>query len=444
MIIKHFISVFSILSFVACSSNNDKKNNCNLETEINSKKTEMESKALYPDSLTPVQRKCIEKANSFLFNPKYADASYSVWEAGDYLTEEEKDAISELSIWDLKKRYKSIDDSVFNSRFYEIFGYNFDIFSNFFNSDKCMHPIDGEKYTENLIHLSPTNSRKDFYISRKIKMIIDGFSFGIEFDNAYDISSFMPASRFESGVQLGTPDNSNYVSSTDYIFHLNNYLFNEANASRTWLLIKDKYFMSHLLIQYGYDGDKEINKMVLKEYRKNDTEIIDMPVEAFHVYPDGKVKILDGLLKAAAEMSTAECADYFEWATDVVYVLNGADDSSDKSRRVKYLTVPQKLEIIAHIVDHMLPVYDEYLGTNHKYGTTDLDFGDLRIISCFWSSVMRDHDLISEIEKNNYYGLTNLESLVLAMKDFELFYNEETGVFEPWNYVPMRYRNAGE
>ncbi len=57
---------------------------------------------------------------------------------------------------------------------------------------------------------------------------------------------------------------------------------------------------------------------------------------------------------------------------------------------------------------------------------------------------MQDHDLISEIEKNNYYGLTNLESLVLAMKDFEPFYNEETGVFEPWNYVPMRYRNAGE
>lgn len=231
----------------------------------------------------------------------------------------------------------------------------------------------------------PIDSYREFYISKKNKVVINMFNYGVHFDNMLDINSFEPHSRtnkFNVGKQ--TPIQ---VSPLEYLFHLNNYLFNEANVSRTWLLNKDKYFMVHLLIQYGYDGDNEINKMVLKAYQNKDEEVLDMPVEAFHIYPDGKVKILDGLLKTAADMSTAECGDFFDWATSIVYLLNGSDDSTEKSWRVKYLTMPQRREIIGHIVDYMQPVYEKYLGSNDKYGPLSYDFGDLQIIDCFWNSL---------------------------------------------------------
>lgn len=421
---------------VCCTNNNNQANNNEYK-----KHTHMEAKTLYPDSLTEIQRKCVEKKFEFIKDPQYEDSKYPAHKLEGYMTDAERDALIEISILQLRKRYKSVEDSVFSRRFQEVFGYEFNAFVKLLDSEHLTKPNGEEKISNSCIEFVPYDPYRDFYISQKEKVIVDKFNFGGDFEMSDDIKSFTPTSRLEQ-VSLGTSKNVIETSSFDYIFHLNNYLFNEANVSRTWLLNKDKYFMAHLLIQYGYDGDNEINKMVLKAYQNKNEEVLDMPVEAFHIYPDGKVKILDGLLKTAADMSTAECGDYFDWATSIVYLLNGSDDSTEKSWRVKYLTMPQRREIIGHIVDYMQPVYEKYLGSNDKYGPLSYDFGDLQIIDCFWNSLMQDHDLISEIEKNNYYGLPHLESLIVAMKDFKPFYDEKTGEFEPWNFIPMRYRDS--
>lgn len=441
------ISVFAFLAISlseCCPNNCDKNINTN---EISSKGTTMNTVKIYPDSLTPIQKSSVEKAFFFATDSKYESWEVGPWEVDNLMTENEKDALVELAIWNYRKKYKPIENKVIIKRFIDVFGYDFESFAN----------MTKNKQTDNLLSLRTTNPEIEFLISKKENIIIHWQGLYPNFNNYDDVSSFYPMSKTDS-ISLGNLN----VSSLEYTFHLNNYLFNEANVSRTWLLNKDKYFMAHLLIQYGYDGDNEINKMVLKTNRNNDNDIIDMPVSVFHVYPDNKVKILDGLLKSAADLSTADCADYFEWATSIVDRFNASafykeepSDDYDRSnplevedykyrQKIYNLTSSQKREIIAHVVNYMLPVYQKYIDGNMNYGSQSLDSGDLRIIDCFWNAMMMDHDLISEIEKNNYYGLTNLESLVLAMKDFEPFYNEETGVFEPWNYVPMRYRNAGE
>lgn len=452
---------FILLSlFSACNINYD--NNKIDINEVSSKKNNIEMGENFFDSLTSIQKKCIETVFKFKNDPKYEDVSYSSWDVDGYMTDDELDAISEISIWDLRriKNVKPIDDAVFSKRFNDVFGYDFDTFSKFLDwEDEEPQKIRGKIYNHNLITILHKDPYREIYISKKEKVIIDWFNFGITFDYSRDINTFMLSTRIKSGVQLGSYKDPLHVSSLDYLYHLNNYLFNEANVSRTWLINNDKYFMSHLLIQYGYDGDNEINKMVLKKNRDNDVEIIDMPVAAFHVYPDGKVKILDGLLKSAAELSTADCADYFEWATSIVDRFNASafykeapSDDYDRSnpleveyhrysQKIHNLTTSQRREIVAHVVNYMQPVYEKYIDGNMSYGTQSLDYGDLRIIDCFWNAITFDHELIAEIEKNNYYGLPNLESLISSMKNFKPFYNEETNEFEPWEYVPMRYRH---
>lgn len=456
---KNLTFIFLLSLFSACSLTNDNKKN-DID-EVRSKNANIEMENFFCDSLSSIQRKCIQTVFKFKNDPKYADVSYSSWDVEGYMTDDELDAISELSIWDLRKKrnVKPVDDTVFFKRFKDVFGYDFDSFSKFLDwEDEVPHKIRGKMYNHNLITILPIDPYRNFYISRKEKVIIDWFNFGVTFDYSRDINTFMLSTRIKHGVQLGSYKNPIHVSSLDYIFHLNNYLFNEANVSRTWLLNNDKYFMAHLLIQYGYDGDNEINKMVLKKNRDNDVEIIDMPVATFHVYPDGKVKILDGLLKSAAELSTAECADYFDWATSIVDRFNASafykeEPSDDYDRgnpleveyhrycqKVYNLTLSQRREIVAHVVNYMQPVYEKFIGSGMNYGNPNSDFGDQLIIGCFWNYMMNDHEVIADFEKNNYYGLPKLESLISSMKNFKPFYNEESGEFEPWEYIPMRYR----
>ena len=383
--ILRILFAFSALSLMGCAEKITSVDNAEMKDSMHA------TANLYPDSLTPIQKSCVEKAYFYATDPKYDSWEIGPWDVDDLMTKEEKDALIELAIWNYRKIYKPIENNVFNKRIQTVFGYDFD----------SLAQMSGKKQTDNLISLCSPNPDIEFLISKKANVIIFWQNLFVDFKEYDNISSFYPSDRTDS-ISVG----NNQISSLDYLYHLNNYLFNEANVSRTWLINNDKYFMSRLLIQYGYDGDNEINKMVLKKNRDNDVEIIDMPVAAFHVYPDGKVKILDGLLKSAAELSTADCADYFEWATSIVDRFNASafykeapSDDYDRSnpleveyhrysQKIHNLTTSQRREIVAHVVNYMQPVYEKYIDGNMSYGSQSLDYGDLRIIDCFWNYMM--------------------------------------------------------
>lgn len=319
---KKQISYFLLaISFTCCTNiantDNNPKDNVVSENKIecNSKCEEMREGTIYPDSLTAIQKGCVEKAYLFATDPKYDSWEVGVWQVEELMSSEEKEALFELAIWDFKK-YKAVDIQVFNRRIKEIFECEFD-------------SIYG-KVTNNIRVIGFEDPYRACIISREKRLIIDDRNYSIPFNDHKDISSFLPYSRFDNGI-ISLDDNKR-MPCLEHMFHLNNYIFNEANVSRTWLLNYDKYFMSHLLMDFGYDGDNEINKMVLKKNQEKDTDIIDIPLSTFHTCPNGKVKILDNLLKTAAEMSTAECSDHFVWATSVI-------DSE-----AFFLTIQQKME----------------------------------------------------------------------------------------------------
>jgi hypothetical protein len=328
------ILVFLLL-FVACSSNNEKAVD---NKDFMSDTLYLKTDTLYPDSLTQIQKKCVEKVYAFKHAEKYKDLGFPAYDVKGYLTSEETDAIVELSCWDLKEIYKPVDGSAFLRRFREVFGYDFESFSKFlgwnsgqgWDDNKGLGFIQGRKYNDNLITFVPTNPCRQFFISKKDRVIVDCSNFDVYFEKS-DIIFFRPLTRASIPLNIGYSFKKIIVSRVGYLYHLNSYLFNEDVDSRKWLLENDKYFMSHLLMEYGYDGDEAINKMVLKEImgNKENAEVYDKPISVFKVYPDGNMRVLDGLLKTAAEMSTPKCADYFKWAISEVSAFNADKEETE-------------------------------------------------------------------------------------------------------------------
>lgn len=105
---------------------------------------------------------------------------------------------------------------------------------------------------------------------------------------------------------------------------------------------------------------------------------------------------------------------------------------------IKDLTASQRQEMIAHVVNYMQPVLEKYVDENPEYGAASQRFGNLRIMNFFWNLIKEDHELITEIEKNDYYGLSDLKKLITAMRDFKPFYNPEVEEFEPWEFEPAQ------
>ena len=152
--------------FSACSLTNDNKKN-DID-EVRSKNANIEMENFFCDSLSSIQKKCIQTVFKFKNDPKYADVSYSSWDVEGYMTDDELDAISELSIWDLRKKrnVNPVDDTVFFKRFKDVFGYDFDSFSKFLDwEDEVPHKIRGTMYNHNLITILPIDPYRNFYIS---------------------------------------------------------------------------------------------------------------------------------------------------------------------------------------------------------------------------------------------------------------------------------------
>lgn len=130
--------IFALL-LIGCSDNTQTINDSEQKDSINV------TKALYPDSLTPIQKSCVEKTHSFIFDSKHKDASYSAEDVAGYMTNNEIDAIVELSIWDFWKKYKVVDNATFFRRFKDVFGYEFDVFSKFLQiNDDLPNSIKGK------------------------------------------------------------------------------------------------------------------------------------------------------------------------------------------------------------------------------------------------------------------------------------------------------------
>lgn len=103
------------------------------------------------------------------------------------------------------------------------------------------------------------------------------------------------------------------------LIHKNKYLFNDNKESLMWIIENDCFFLLHLLCNFGYDKDHELNLAVLqKVYERS----LDSPSRVNRYYKDGlfftrnsskKLEIRKGVFECIKNLSLSDPERYMKY-----------------------------------------------------------------------------------------------------------------------------------
>jgi hypothetical protein len=194
------------------------------------------------------------------------------------------------------------------------------------------------------------------------------------------------------------------------ILSRNKFLFNDSRVDLLWLLSNDKKFLVELVVKFGFDKEKQINKMALEELYKNYEKQTPIQVERigeliFHKNCDNTFSIRHGLLEYVRE-NTNENDNRFIYAlSDYISVLYDGDLNkvfeSDPSKSFNEL---QKANIVALIASIENPAESKF--KNKNSGLWNNESTALEDLS------VSHPEVIEIIIKNNYFGIKNLKDII--------------------------------
>ncbi|MCQ2194411.1 MAG: hypothetical protein MJZ28_05610 [Paludibacteraceae bacterium] len=441
--------IYTLLIVIGCCNcAEEKKKVKENPNEITMTTTKVESER---NSLTDAQQSLIQKHIQLRYDTTVNNEV--PYYSKDVFTAKEFDAEIELSSQYYNLRNLQISDEKFDRRLKEVFGY-----------DKVRDfPKDmlWRDFSINTVIVAQPEDFENFWISKSSKTIMHDNLVDIRFD---DNDNYIPKASLSdsTGANFTCCHDEWKISKIDLYYHWNNYIFNESKASRVWLLKNDIYFMTHLITNFGYDGDMELNKALLGDIIDGfNYSLHDQPFSVVHFYPEGRIKIMDGLLKTMEELSTAENSEYFYWAENELYKYappaiydyyptfkdNNDEDNEEhvpshgeELTFSRELTFKESCEVIAHITNYIYPVYLKFIDGNIDYGDVRMHAIGVDIPNSFWNVIFRSHEVFYEIERNNGYGLPNMQQLLASIKNDPRFYNDK-GVLAPWDF---EYPNADE
>lgn len=183
------------------------------------------------------------------------------------------------------------------------------------------------------------------------------------------------------------------------IIHRNKYLFNDSNASLTWLMNNDSIFVESLVLYFGYTQDKKILKWTLDKnkfyYTNLDNNLENFTRVLANRRCDGKLVFNKEVLDIMTENLNKE---YFDQIIDFIRYY-GIDNNN--SNFTSTITFSEKVMLIAHLLH-----WGESLSQEEKY--SDYMF---KFMGAFykWSKDRNDYD--DEFKKQGYYGLKNFKEL---------------------------------
>ena len=435
--------IYVLLLAVICCCCTEEKN----RTEGKKKRKNMETVVLKTkwDSLTPAQKSVIRKTYELLNDTTVDDEV--PFNSRDIFTPDEFDAKMELSVNYYNLDNLQISEDKFCKRLKEIFGYE-----KVSDIDKRLLWQD---FSVNTVSMKQPNDFEEFWVSQSSRAILPGRMVDIKFDDRKNLQSYeYKCDEYRIGNYIDTIK----IYAKDIYAHYNNYIFNEKASSGVWLLLYEKYFMYHLVMNFGYDGDSALCRAFLRDYLNGgDREVFDMPFSVVHFYPDGRHKILDGVLQEVAGLSTSDNADCYAWAENELdryaetaskytSTLTGEDEKEKDEDEyfgpfevyvarldsfVKALPFKDRCEIVAHITNYIYPVFLEHIDGNPDYGDVRMHARGIDIPTSFWNAIFRDHELFYEINRNDGYGLPHLQELLMVIRSDDRFY-DKNGKLAPW------------
>ncbi|WP_221410351.1 hypothetical protein, partial [Apibacter muscae] len=154
----------------------------------------------------------------------------------------------------------------------------------------------------------------------------------------------------------------------------------------------DSFFMENLVTNFGYTEDKKLLNWVMEKNKSNAVEFVKNNI--FVKNCQGDLEIREGILKYIEENTNENDNTYYTALESFGYNI-GDDNNFNKNEKVK---------IIAYIANSLSPLFYKYTQLNGN---------------AIWNSAtmlynlsVRNEYIISEIEKNNYFNLSNLKEVI--------------------------------
>ena len=182
------------------------------------------------------------------------------------------EAIEEIIDKELEKKgYIKLTEEEFASKINNIFGRIIN-----YTSDKDFLLINfSDKCSKELMFLRNEDSGLySTYIFKRGLFISDLYSV----PEVFDYSKYPQFVKFEDSVIQNRKDKDLKIyywkdvvnskqrkENIDKLVHRNKYLFNDNRSSFRWLCLNDEFFLTSLVLTFGYVEDKELNKYVLEK-----------------------------------------------------------------------------------------------------------------------------------------------------------------------------------
>ncbi len=179
----------------------------------------------------------------------------------------------------------------------------------------------------------------------------------------------------------------------------NKYLFNDNKSYVSWLVEYDKVFVKMLVKNFGFTKESQFNDLVMKDYLKTYQTSSDIGNIIFVKNCKGELEIRIELLNYIKEHTKSDENRLLNALENFGYALK--DNSS--------FTSDEKYKILAYIGNTVDPFYLNFAGINSGIAVWNAE-------SVLYNSIVKDRNIISVFQKNNYYGLPDLKTSLVRVQ----------------------------
>ncbi len=309
-----------------------------------------------------------------------------------YMSEEDLKIVIPIIYNNLKRNeFQFISDEKFQDKLKNIFGITLNT-----ESQQLIN------HTDFISYVVPPS----YDPSRTVKDIasVEFLYHNIFFIKKYNFISPLP--MIEDFVKI---DNNKIINITPLnIIHQNKYLFNDSNASLTWLMNNDSQFLESLVNDFGYVKDQKLLKWMIErtEFRYNYHTNEATNLEEFlqllvHRDCQGKLRINQETLDFMKENTNTDVLGTFEnYVKQIHNFINiTAFFGTDNALKCNYSFQEQAM-IYAHLL-----YWGEKICDNEYFSSARDYFMDSFYQGCKETKQKYDE----EFERNNYYNLPDFE-----------------------------------
>ncbi len=324
-------------------------------------------------------------------------------EYGSFSQYSEKDlnALIELEDSILQSNgYKNVSNDQFTAKVEEIFGRKIDYrtSSNFLKVDTY------NKCDKELAFVPLSAEYQNIYISKKYKLLSYFYPLPLLIDYQ---KSYPELKKIEDApIEVETNEGKLKVArwkdipnlkeqqkkNTQIVVARNMYLFNNNKTYVTWLVTQDPSFVKTLVKQFGYTKEPKFNDLTMNDYLNNYQTSSDIGDVIFVKNCNGILEIRTDLLKYIKEHTKS----------DENRLLTGLENFGYALKDNNNFTADEKYKILAYIGDTVDPFYLNFAGINSGNAVWNAE-------SVLYNSVVKNKNIISVFQKNNYYGLSDLK-----------------------------------